>query len=115
MTLTPLLLLAKIQLGRSPVKKTPVYWIPGDGDVVNGMNARDIRFCSASTVFSVSACLLISNAREATLTNFTARKDALVDGISGGIGAGSASYTASCPERKKTLRQQLNQYYGVLE
>jgi hypothetical protein len=55
---------------------------------------------------SVSACLWISNAREATLTNFTA---------SGGIGAGSASYTASCPERKKTSRQQLNQYYGVLE
>ena len=106
-TLIPLLLLAKIQLGRSPVKKTPVYSVPCDGDVTNGMKARDIRFCSASTVFSVSSCLRISKTREATLINFTARKDVLEGVISSGNDAGRTSYIASCPERKKTWYHHL--------
>jgi hypothetical protein len=71
------------------------------------MKARDIRFCSASTVFSVSSCLRISKAREATLTNFIARKDVLKDGISCGKSAGKTSYTASCPERRKTWDHHL--------
>lgn len=53
--------------------------------------------------FSVSSDSWISNAREATLTNFTSNKTGLV-GVMGssGIDAGRISYTASWPERNQT-------------
>jgi hypothetical protein len=64
---------AKIQLGRSPVRKTPEKVVPAAGEVTNGMSMRDIRFCSAITLFSFSSDLCISKACEATLTNLMAR------------------------------------------
>lgn len=102
MTLIPPLFVEIIQFGLSPVKNIPEYVVPGDGEVTKGINAREIRFCSANTVFSISSWRRMSKACDASLTNLTGRKDVLAVGKSLGTGVGSASYTASCPERKKT-------------
>lgn len=88
-TLTPPLSVAKIQHGRSPVKKTPEKRCPGVGEVTKGMSCLWIRFCSASTDFSTSSDCWISNARVMTLTNLTKRVETRVAGglsEDGGVG-----------------------------
>ena len=96
MILTPLLSVASIQWGRSPVRNTPENEVvPKGGVVTKGMNVRSIRFCSARTVFSVSPNRLTSKARDATLTNLTLRDDALEAGMSNGEGEDTISYTTS--------------------
>ncbi len=45
----------KIQDGFSPVKNTPNRVVSGVGDVVNGINCREIRRCSASAEVSCSS------------------------------------------------------------
>jgi hypothetical protein len=45
--------------------------VPGMGEVTNGMNNLDIRFCSVKTDFSCSSKSWMSKARETSFTNFT--------------------------------------------
>ena len=74
------------------MKKTPEKVVPDAGDVTNGMNMRDIRFCSATILFSVSSGRWISKALETILTNLMLMLEALPgDGVSAGTVAGSAS------------------------
>ncbi len=77
-----LLSVASSQLGRSPVKKTPDSVTPGAGDVINGINVLEIRFCSAMTLFSTSSFRCISKALDKTLTNLTLTLVARVAGTS---------------------------------
>jgi len=55
MTLMLALSVCKIQDGFSPVKNTPNRVVSGVGDVVNGINCREIRRCSASAEVSCSS------------------------------------------------------------
>ena len=87
MILTPLLSVASIQWGLSPVRNTPEkVVVPEGGVVTKGTNVRSIRFCSARTVFSVSPDRLTSKAWDATLMNLTLRDDALEAAMSKGGG-----------------------------
>jgi hypothetical protein len=85
------------------VKNTPEKVVPGAGDVTKGINMRDIRFCSAMTLFSTSSGLWMSKDFQATLTNLIIMLQGLVT-VNGSTGplAGSTSYMASSPDRKKT-------------
>ncbi len=78
-----------IQLGLSPVKKTPENVAPDPRVVTKGINAREIRFCSAMALLSVSSVLWISNAFEYVLINFIFRDEARGDdGVSAAEPAG---------------------------
>lgn len=89
--LTPDLSVCTIQDGFSPVKNTPDRDLSGAGDVVNGINCREMRRCSASAEASCSSGCWSSNAFENALTNFTES----VEVRDGGIGSelGSAGST----------------------
>jgi hypothetical protein len=103
--LTGLAFVARIQLGWSPVKKTPEKVTPGAGEVTKGMKRREIRLCSARTVLPTSSVFWISYALETTLTKHTRRENFLAFNCdwSGGP-VGWTSYIASCPHRRKTWR-----------
>jgi len=90
-TLTLDLSVCKIQDGFSPVRNTPDMVLSGAGDVVNGMNWREMRRCSASAEVSCSSRCWSSNALENVLTNLTASVLVRDGGIGSELGsAGSA-------------------------
>lgn len=92
--LTPPLSVDRIQHGRSPVKNTPEYILPGAGEVTKGISSLEIRFCSASTDRSASSLIgRMSKLRDRTLTNLSRRVEDLVDGT--GTSGGSVEDAVS--------------------
>jgi hypothetical protein len=87
MVLTLDLSVCTIQDGFSPVKNTPDRVLSGAGDVVNGMNCRETRRCSASAEVSCSSGCWSSNAFEKVLTNFTDSVQARDGGIGSELGS----------------------------
>ena len=77
--------------GFSPVRNTPDIVVSGVGDVMNGMNWREMRRCSARAEASCSSGSWSSNALENVLTNLTASVLVRDAGIGSKLGsAGSA-------------------------
>jgi hypothetical protein len=102
----PLLFVARIQQGLSPVKKTPESDVSGLGDVTKGMNMCEMRLCSAMTLFSISSGRCMSKACAATFTNLMFRlHDLVAEGLESPVD-GSASYIAIWPERRRTWMQE---------
>jgi len=86
-TLTLDLSVCTIHDGFSPVKNTPDSVTSGVGDVVNGMNWREMRRCSASAEVSCSSGCWSSYAIETVLTNLTASVLARDGGIGSELGS----------------------------